>query len=474
MTNAVVVGSGPNGLAGAVALARAGVTVTVLEARDTIGGGTRSAELTVPGLVHDICSAIHPLAAGSPFLASLDLGRHGLEWCYPEVDLAHPLDGDDAGDAGVLVRSLDETVAGMGADGPTWRRTFRAQANRFEDLATDILRPMVRVPRHPLLLAGFGLRALQPASWVVRRWHAESTRGLFGGMAAHVFRPLTSPTSASVGLALALSAHHYGWPVARGGSQSIADALAAELRAQGGRIETGRTVRSLDEVAADVVLLDLAPQGVLDIAGERLPGRVARSYRRYRYGPAAFKVDLAVEGGIPWTNETCRRAGTVHLGGTFEQIAAAEADVSAGRMPERPFVLVGQQYLADPSRSAGDVHPVWSYAHVPHGYDGDATEAILAQFERFAPGTRERIVGQAVRGALGYADYNPNFVGGDISAGANDPVQVLFRPRIALDPYRTGIPGVYICSGATPPGAGVHGMCGVNAAASALRYLARR
>jgi phytoene dehydrogenase-like protein len=468
MSSAVVVGSGPNGLAGAVALARAGVDVTVIEAHDTVGGGTRSAELTLPGLIHDVCSAIHPLAAGSPFLESLDLGRHGLEWCYPEVDLAHPLDG---GGAGVLLRSIDATVAGLGTDGPAWRRTFRAHAERFADLTADILRPVVHVPRHPLLLAGFGLRALQPASLLVRRWHTDEARGLFGGMAAHAFRPLTSPTSASVGLALALSAHHYGWPVARGGSQAIADALAAELRAQGGRIETGRTVRDLDEVKADVVLLDLAPQGVLEVAGNRLPGRIARSYRRYRYGPGVFKVDLAVQGGIPWRNEACRRAGTVHLGGTFEDITAAEADVCAGRMPERPFVLVGQQYLADPSRSVGDVHPVWSYAHVPHGYTGDATEAVLAQFERFAPGTRERIIGQSVRGALGYAEYNPNFVGGDISAGANDPVQVLFRPRVAANPYRTGIPGVFICSGATPPGGGVHGMCGLNAAQSALRYL---
>jgi phytoene dehydrogenase-like protein len=468
MSTGVVVGSGPNGLAAAVALARAGVDVTVIEAHDTIGGGTRSAELTIPGLIHDVCSAVHPLAAGSPFLQSLDLGRHGLEWCYPEVDLAHALDG---GRAGVLVRSIEETVAGLGPDGPAWRRTFRAQAERFADITTDILRPVLHVPRHPLLLARYGVRALEPASWVVRRWSTDEARGLYGGMAAHAFRPLTSPTSASVGIALALSAHHYGWPVARGGSQSIADALAAELRAHGGRIETGRTVHTLDEVPADVVLLDLAPNGVLDIAGDRLPGRIARSYRRYRYGPGVFKVDLAVEGGIPWANEACRRAGTVHMGGTFEQIAAAEAEVCAGRMPQRPFVLVGQQYLADPSRSVGDVHPVWSYAHVPHGYDGDATEAVLAQFERFAPGTRERIVGQAVRGPAGYAAYNPNFVGGDISAGSNDPVQVLFRPRVAVNPYRTGIPGVFICSGATPPGAGVHGMCGVNAAASALRFL---
>jgi phytoene dehydrogenase-like protein len=470
MTSAAVVGSGPNGLAAAVVLARAGLTVTVIEARETIGGGTRTEQLTVPGLLHDVCSAVHPLAVGSPFLRSLDLERHGLQWCWPEVDLAHPLDD---GRAAVLLRSIDETVAGLGTDGPAWRQLFERQAQQFDELAADFLRPVAHVPRHPLLLAGFGLRALQPASLVVRRWRDEPARGLFGGVAAHAFRPLTSPTSASVGLALVLSAHRFGWPVPRGGSRAISDALAADLRQHGGTIETGRTVTSLSELAADLVLLDLAPRGVLQLAGDRLPARIRRAYRRYRYGPAAFKVDLAVEGGVPWTNEACRRAGTVHMGGTFEQIADAEAQVCAGRMPQRPFVLVGQQYLADPSRSVGDVHPIWSYAHVPHGYDGDATEAIVAQFERFAPGTRERIVAQAVRGPAEYEAYNPNFVGGDISAGANDPVQLLLRPRVAVDPYRTGIPGVFICSAATPPGAGVHGMCGVNAAASALRYLGR-
>jgi phytoene dehydrogenase-like protein len=444
--------------------------VTVLEARDTVGGGTRSAELTVPGVLHDICSAIHPLAAGSPFLSGLGLDQHGLEWCWPAVDLAHPLDD---GRAGVLVRSVEETAAGLDADAATWSKLFGRSAQRFDALTQDILRPVVHVPRHPLLLAGFGLRALQPASWLVRRFVDERTRGLFGGMAAHVFRPLTSPTSGSVGLALALSAHRFGWPVARGGSQAIADALAAALRADGGHIETGRRVTSLAELDADVVMLDLGPRAVLDLAGDRLPRRIARAYRRYRYGPAAYKVDLAVQDGIPWINEACRRAGTVHLGGTFEEIAHAEAEVHAGRMPERPFVLVGQQYLADPGRSSGGVHPIWLYAHVPHGYTGDATAAILDQLERFAPGTRERIVGQAVSRPADIEQYNPNFVGGDISTGANDPVQVLLRPRIAIDPYRTGIPGVYVCSAATPPGAGVHGMCGANAAASALRRLGR-
>jgi phytoene dehydrogenase-like protein len=469
VTSGVVVGAGPNGLAAAVALARSGIAVTVLEARDTIGGGTRTEELTVPGVWHDVCSAIHPLGVGSPFLRSLDLARHGLEWCWPEIDLAHPL---DSGRAGVLVRNIDETAAGLGSDGVAWQRLFGRAAPRFDDLGADILRPVTHLPRHPMLLAEFGTRAVAPATWVARRWQHDEARGLFGGMAAHAFRPLSSIASGAVGLALALSAHRYGWPVARGGSRAITDALAAEIRTLGATIETGCRVTSLREVdSADVVMLDLSPAGVLEVAGDRLPTRIARAYRRYRYGPAAYKVDLAVEGGVQWTNESCRRAGTVHLGGRFEEVAAAESDACAGRMPQRPFVLVGQQYLADPTRSAGNVHPVWMYAHVPNGYRGEATGAVLAQLERFAPGVRERIVGQAVRGPVEYAAYNPNFVNGDISTGANDPVQMLLRPRVAIDPYRTGIPGVYMCSAATPPGGGVHGMCGANAAASALRHL---
>jgi phytoene dehydrogenase-like protein len=291
-------------------------------------------------------------------------------------------------------------------------------------------------------------------------------------VAAHAISPLGGLMSSSVGVALITACHAYGWPVARGGSRSITDALASFVTDNGGAIETGVRVTSLSELpAAEIVAFDLAPAGVAEIAGDRLPGGVARAYRRYRHGPGAFKVDLAVEGGVPWTNEACRRAGTVHVAGSFEEIVAAERDTNRGRMPERPVVLVSQQYLADPSRSAGDVHPVWAYAHVPNGYGGDATEALLDQIERFAPGLRERIVASAVRTANDFAAYNPNYVGGDILTGANTPVQVLFRPRFALDPYATGIPGVYICSAATPPGAGAHGMNGYNAALSALKNL---
>jgi phytoene dehydrogenase-like protein len=469
LSDAIVVGSGPNGLAAAVELARSGVGVTVLEAEDRIGGGTRTSELTVPGLLHDDCSAIHPMAAGSPFLNSLDLSRHGLEWLFPEVDLAHPLDD---GSAGVMLRSIDETARGLGDDGPAWRRVFGSSSAHFDDLLEDMFAPIIHLPRHPVRLARFGIPAATPASVLARSWSTPRGRALFGGVAAHAFAPLTRPMSSSVGCALIDACHAFGWPAARGGSQSIAEALAAALREHGGKIETGRRVSSYDEVAdAGVVLFDLAPAAVAEIAGDRLPARVARAYRRYRHGPAAFKIDLAVEGGVPWTSESCRRAGTVHAVGTFEEIKAAEAAINRGEMPERPFVLVGQQYLMDPSRSKGDLHPLYAYAHVPSGYTGDATGTVLGQIERFAPGFRERITETSVRSPAGLGAYNANYVGGDIITGANSPVQVLIRPRLALDPYGTGIGGVYICSAATPPGAGAHGMNGYNAARSALGHL---
>jgi phytoene dehydrogenase-like protein len=469
LSNAIIVGSGPNGLACAVELARNGVGVTVLEAEETIGGGTRTSELTVPGLLHDDCSATHPMAAASPFLNSLDLGKYGLEWLWPEIDLAHPLDD---GSAGVMVQSIEETARGLGDDGPAWRRLFGSASAHFDDLLEDMLAPIIHFPKHPLRLARFGIAAAAPASILARRWKTPQARALFGGVAAHAFSPLSRLMSSSVGCALIDACHAFGWPVAKGGSRAISDALAAVLAEHGGRIETGRRVTSYDEVGdADIIVFDLAPFAVAKIAGDLLPSRVARSYRRYRHGPGAFKLDLAVEGGIPWTNESCRRAGTVHVAGTFEELAVAERAINEGSMPERPFVLVGQQYLADPSRSAGDLHPVWAYAHVPSGYTGDATDSVLGQIERFAPGFRERITKRSVRDPTALEAYNANYIGGDIITGANGPFQVVIRPRLALDPYSTGIDGVYICSAATPPGAGAHGMNGYNAARSALRRL---
>ena len=471
MTRAVVVGSGPNGLAAAVALAQRGHQVTVLEAQDQIGGGTRTAELTLPGLQHDVCSAVHPFGVSSPYLSSLPLADHGLVWRWPEVDLAHPLDD---GTAAVMLRSIADTAAGLGADGDRWRQMFGPLVEGFDDLVTDVLGPLLRVPSHPLLMAKFGLRAGLPATVLVRRFAAEPARALFAGSAAHAFRPLNRPATAGVGVMLVAAGHRYGWPVAEGGSQAITSALASLLRSLGGTVETGVTVRSLADLPRwDVVLFDTTPAALADIAGDRLPSRRARAYRRFRYGPGAYKVDLAVRGGIPWTAEACRRAGTVHVGGTTSDIASAEAAVSSGTMPPRPFVLVGQQHVADPTRSVGDVHPVWAYAHVPHGHRGDVTEALLDQLERFAPGTRERVVGSHVMTPADLAAYNANDVGGDIAGGENSLLQLVARPVLARDPYSTGIPGVFLCSASTPPGAGVHGMCGWHAAGRAAAHLER-
>jgi phytoene dehydrogenase-like protein len=468
----VVVGAGPNGLAAAIQLARHGVDVQVLEARDTVGGGARSDELTVPGVIHDLCSATHPFAVGSPFWTQIDLQRYGLVWKWPEIDCAHPLDD---GTAGVLYQSIDATVARMGPDATRWRRTIGDLAAGFDQLTQDLFRPVINVPRHPIWLARFGPRALLPATVAARWFRTEQARALFGGAAAHIYTRLDRPLTASVGLLFLASGHRYGWPVAEGGSGSITRALAAALEAHGGAITTGVTVAGRSDIPdADIVMLDLSPAAALKIYGDLMPRRIKRSYRRYRQGSSAFKVDFAIQGHIPWTNPDCRRAGSVHLGGTFAEIADTERQRAQGKMVQRPFVLVGQQYLADPSRSAGDVNPIWAYAHVPFGYDGDATAAVVDQIERFAPGFRDRIVATVSAGTADLQAYNPNYVGGDIIGGANDGLQVLLRPRIAINPYAIGVPGVYLCSQSTPPGAGIHGLCGYHAAESALKSLRKQ
>lgn len=470
--DAVVVGAGPNGLGAAAELVRNGLSVHVIEGHAEIGGGTRSAELTVPGLLHDVCSAVHPFGVASPFLSDLPLQEHGLEWAFTEIDVAHPLDG---GRAGVLHRSIEDTASGLGEDGAAWRRTFGPLTERAPQLAHDVLGPMLRVPSHPLALARFGLRAALPATWLARRWSTAEARALFAGIAAHVYRPLGQPLTASAGAMFVAMGHRHGWPVAKGGSRRVTDALAAYVLERGGTIETGRPITSLEELPPHrVALFDVSPRAFARLAGSRMDPRARRAYERFRYGPAAFKLDLAVQGGIPWSAEAARRAGTVHLGGTLEEIATTEAAIQRGRMPERPFVLVAQQYLADPDRSVGDLHPVWTYAHVPSGWEGDATEAILDQLERFAPGTRERVVATSSRSPRELEDYNPNYVGGDVTTGANDPYQLVVRPRAALDPYSTGVPDTFLCSSATPPGGGVHGMCGYHAARRALAHLHRR
>jgi phytoene dehydrogenase-like protein len=472
VSTAVVVGAGPNGLAAAVTLAKAGLLVSVLEAADDIGGGTRSGEAIVPGLIHDHCSAIHPMAVASPFLSSGDLSKYGLTWRWPEIDCVHPLDD---GSAGVLYRSVQATAERLGRDGRVWRALVGRPSADFDLLARDIMGPLLTVPRHPLVLARFGAPTVLPASTIARSFRTAEAQGLFGGVAAHAFRPLHFPMTSAIGLGILAAGHRHGWPVAAGGSRSITAALASLLVDLGGKIETGVRIEHASELpGADVTMFDLAPEAVAAILGDRLPPRVARAYRRFRRGPGAFKVDFAVAGGVPWTNADANRAGTVHLAGTFAELAAAERDIHAGRMPERPFVLVGQQYLADPTRSVGDIHPLWTYAHVPNGYQGDATAAIIAQIERFAPGFRDRIVGRVARTTTELADDNPNFVGGDIMTGSKDLRQLIFGPRITLSPYHIGVSGMYICSAATPPGPGAHGMCGTNAAAVALSGLGRR
>lgn len=472
MSRAIVVGSGPNGLAAAITLAAEGLEVTVLEAADRPGGGTRTSELTLPGLLHDDCAAAHPLAVGTPFSRRFDLGIHGLTWLWPEVQYAHPLDG---GGGAAAMQSVGKTATGLGADGRRWLSIFGPLAERFDEITADFMRPMLHVPQYPLALARFGLYSGMPAGLLGRRFQTPEAQALFAGVAAHAMRPLSSPMSAAIGIALGTAAHRYGWPVASGGSGSISAAMVSLLGQLGGKVETGVRVESLSELEpTEVVMLDLAPAAAVKLAGDRMPRRIARALSRYRHGPAVFKLDLAVEGGVPWTYEPARRAGTVHVGGTLREIAAKERMVQRGEMPAEPFVLVCQQYLADTARSKGDIHPVYAYAHVPAGYADDASAAIEAQIERHAPGFRQRILARHAQSVARMEAYNPNYVRGDVVTGSNDARQLVFRPRVALDPYTVGIPGVYLCSAATPPGAGAHGMCGYNAALSALRRLEPR
>lgn len=463
--DAVVIGAGPNGLAAAVTLAEAGRSVVVYEAADTVGGGTRTAELTLPGFHHDVCSAVHPLGAGSPALVRMGLERHGLRWLHPEVALAHPLPD---GRAGVLHRSVDDTAAGLGPDADRWRRFVEPHLRHWDQLTDAVLRPLLSIPKHPLVLGRFGVSALQPSVWLQGRFASEEARALVAGNAAHSFLRLDRPLSGAFGVLLAVSAHAVGWPFAAGGSQAIADALAARLVELGGRIETGRSVARLADLAPHrVALFDTSPGAVATIAADRLGPRMARRLRRFRHGPAAFKLDYALAGPMPWINEDCRRSGTVHVGGTADEVVAAERDVARGRMPEQPFVLVAQPSVVDPSRAPDGHHALWTYAHVPHAFAGDATAAIEAQLDRFAPHWRDLVLARHVTTPAGFEAYNANYVGGDIGGGAYSGLQTLLRPT--WRGYGTDNPAVLLCSASTPPGAGVHGMCGVHAARVALR-----
>jgi len=467
--DAVVVGAGPNGLAAAVELARRGRSVAVLEAEDRVGGGTRSDEITHPGFIHDLGSAIHPLGYASPFFASLPLEEHGLEWVHPPAPLAHPFDD---GTAAVLERSTERTGATLGRDAEAYKNLMNPlseDARRIQASLTGSL----RAPRHPLALTSAGLRSLGSArGFAEAAFEGEKARALFAGNAAHSFLPLEKRPSALFGLVLGALGHAFGWPLPKGGSQSIADALASYLLSLGGEIFTGVRVRSVDDVPKTrTVLFDVTPRQLLDIAGEHFTERYGGALKRYRYGPGVFKVDLALDGPIPWTAEESLRAGTVHLGGTLDEISAGEAAVARGEHPERPFVLLAQQSLFDPTRAPEGKHTVWAYCHVPNGSTFDMTERIEAQIERFAPGFRDRILARSAWGPADLERWNANLVGGDINGGLMDVRQLFARPMIRPNPYSTSAPGLYLCSSSTPPGGAVHGLCGFMAARSALRYL---
>jgi phytoene dehydrogenase-like protein len=466
--DAIVVGAGPNGLAAAITIARAGRSVVVYEAAPTPGGGARSAELTLPGFSHDPCSAIHPTALASPFLRSLDLARLGVEWIHSPAPLAHPLDG---GNAAVLELSVAETASKLGADGPAWRRTYGPLVRAADGLVPELMGPVVHLPRHPLALARFGLPGLRSASGFGRSTFAgEEARALFAGLAAHSMVALDRPLTASFGLAFGLFGHAFGWPMARGGSQRITDALVAALRELGGEIVTDNRVGSIAELPpAQALLFDVTPRQLVAIAGDRLPAAYRRRLAAYRYGPGTFKIDWALSGPVPWLADGPRRAATLHLGGTLDEIAAAEADVAAGRHPDRPFVLFVQQTPFDPSRAPAGWHTAWAYCHVPNGSTVDMTGRIEDQVERYAPGFRDLIIARSVRDPAALESYDENYVGGDINGGLQDWRQLIFRPIPRLDPYATGARGIYLCSSSTPPGGGVHGMSGHLAARSALR-----
>jgi phytoene dehydrogenase-like protein len=463
----IVVGAGPNGLASAITLARAGWRVSVLEAAATPGGGTRTAALTLPGFRHDVCAAVLPLVAGSPFFRALDLDRHGFTLVHPSAPLAHPLDD---GTAVVLSRSIADTAAGLGPDGAAYAGLVAPFVDGWQPLMAALLAPP-RLPRHPVLLARFALVALRSAIGLAQaRFRSVPGRALFAGLAAHSALPLDRAGSAAYGLVLALLGHACGWPVARGGTQRLTEALVAALDDLGGRVVTGQRVEMLAALPkAHAVLLDVTPRQAVGLAGASLPTRYRRRLERYRYGPGAFKIDWALDGPIPWRAAACRGAGTVHVGGTLEEITAAEAAVAAGRDATAPFVLLVQPTVVDPTRAPVGRHTAWAYCHVALGSRTDMTAAIEAQVERFAPGFRQRVLARHTMGPAALERYNDNYVGGDILGGTQDLVQILARPVAALNPYATPVPGLYLCSSSTPPGAGIHGMCGYWAARAALR-----
>lgn len=463
--DAIVIGSGPNGLAAAITMQQEGLSVLLIEGKDSLGGGLRSAELTLPGFIHDICSAIHPLALGSPFFQTLPLADHGLSYIYPEIAAAHPFND---GTAASLGSSLEETASALGKDEQAYLKLMRPLVNDWPDIAADVLGPL-SFPKHPLKLARFGLDALTSASFLARRFNTQAAKGLWAGMAAHSIQPLTNLTTSAIGLVLMSAAHLKGWPIPAGGSKEIANALASYFIALGGRIDTGFYVRSLDQLpSAKAVLFDVTPRQLLQIAGHRFSSIYKWQLEKYRYGMGVFKIDWALDGPIPFTAPEARRAGTVHIGNTFEEIKLSEQQCWEGRHAEQPFVLLAQQSLFDDSRAPEGKHTAWAYCHVPNGSTRDMTEIIEKQVARFAPGFRDQIIGRHTMNTSQMQEHNPNYIGGDINGGVIDIGQLFTRPALRSSPYRTSAKGLYICSSSTPPGGGVHGMCGYHAAKRAL------
>ncbi|MEO6547145.1 MAG: NAD(P)/FAD-dependent oxidoreductase [Ferruginibacter sp.] len=462
----VVIGSGPNGLAAAIALQQKGLSVLIIEGKDTIGGGLRSAELTLPGFTHDICSAIHPLAAGSPFFTTLPLHQFGLEYIQPTHAAAHPLDG---GTAAILTNSLQQTAALLGSDEESYLELIGPVVKHWPVLVNELLAPL-HVPKHPIDLAAFGMKGITSASYLSKRFVTKEAKALFAGMAAHAIQPLTNLATSAIALVLITAAHTGGWPIPKGGSHQIAKALAAYFESFGGKLETGLFVKSLKDLpSSKAILFDITPRQLLSIAGHRFSTIYKWQLEKYRYGMGVFKIDFALDGPIPFTAAECNKAGTVHLGNTIEEITISEQQSHEGKHPDKPFVLLAQQSLFDPSRAPEGKHTAWAYCHVPNGSTLDRTDAIEQQIERFAPGFRERILTKHVMNTAQLEAYNPNYIGGDINGGIIDIRQLFTRPALRYSPYRTSAKGMYICSSSTPPGGGVHGMCGYHAAQRVLK-----
>lgn len=465
--DAIVIGSGPNGLGAAITLAKAGLSVAIFEAKNTIGGGLRSAELTLPGFIHDVCSAVHPLGLASPFFRSLSLEQHGVEWIHPTFPLAHPF---DEGRVAILKRSIEETSLTLGVDSKAYRDLLEPLVKNWESLIPEVLRPF-HFPEHPLVMARFGFLGIRSAMNLAEKtFEGELAKGFFAGLAAHSILPLERPLTAAFALILSILGHAVGWPIPRGGSQTIATALNSVFQSYGGEIITGVNIESIDQLPPSrAILCDVTPRQLLKIAGHHLPAGFKQKLERYRYGPGAFKVDWALSRPIPWKSKECALAGTVHLGGTIEEIAKSEREIFENKPPEKPFVILAQQSLFDDTRAPKGKQTAWAYCHVPNGSTFDMRERIESQIERCAPGFSDCILGRSTMSATELEQYNPNYVGGDINGGIQDIYQLFTRPTARLVPYSTPVKGLYICSSSTPPGGGVHGMCGYNAAKAALR-----